>query len=80
MIGWQNQLNRHEFEQALRDDEGQGRLACCSPWGHKESDMTGRLNNKLRNSISKNEAATGATDKESWEKNVTTMFLPLAGQ
>ena len=30
----------HEFEQALRVGEGQGSLACCSPWGHKESDMT----------------------------------------
>ena len=35
-------------EQALGDGEGQGSLACCSPWGHKESDMTERLNqNKL---------------------------------
>jgi len=30
----------HEFEQAPEDGEGQGSLACCSPWGHKESDMT----------------------------------------
>ena len=43
MIGW-HQLDGHEFEQALGDGEGQGRLACCSPWGHKESDMTERLN------------------------------------
>ena len=39
MIGWHHQLNGHEFEQALRD-EGQGSLACCSPWGHKELDTT----------------------------------------
>ena len=32
--------NRHEFEQALGDGEGQGGLVCCSPWGHKESDTT----------------------------------------
>ena len=32
-------------EQALGDGEGQGSPACCSPWGHKESDMTERLNN-----------------------------------
>ena len=44
MIGW-HQLDGHEFEQALGDGEGQGRLACCSPWGHKESDMTERLSN-----------------------------------
>ena len=35
-----NWLNGHEFEQTLRDGEGQGSLACCSPWGHKELDMT----------------------------------------
>ena len=33
-------LNGHEFEQSPRDSKGQGRLACCSPWGHKEPDMT----------------------------------------
>ena len=38
-------LNGHEFEQTLRDSEGQGSLACCSPWGHRESDMTEQLNN-----------------------------------
>ena len=35
-----------EFEQTLGDSEGQGSLACCSPRGCKESDMTERLNNK----------------------------------
>ena len=38
--------HRHEFERTLGDGEGQGSLACCSPWGHKESDTTDRLNNK----------------------------------
>ena len=38
MVGWHHQLNGHEFEQALGDGEGQGSLACCSPWGRKESD------------------------------------------
>ena len=33
-------INGHEFEQAPRDSEGQGSLACCSPWGHKESNTT----------------------------------------
>ena len=37
--------NGHEFEQAPQDGEGQGSLACCSPWGHKESDTTERLSN-----------------------------------
>ena len=43
MVGWHHRLDGHEFEQALGDGEGQGRLLCCSPWGHKESDMTGQL-------------------------------------
>ena len=45
MVGWHHWLNGHEFEQALGVGEGQGSLACCSPWGHKESDTTERLNN-----------------------------------
>ena len=45
MVGWHHRLNGHEFEQARGDGEGQGSLACCSPWGHKESDMTEQLNN-----------------------------------
>ena len=49
MVGWHHQLNRHEFEQAPGDGEGQRSLACCSSWGHKELDMTERLNNKLKN-------------------------------
>ena len=40
MVGWHPRLNGHEFEQALGDDERQGSLACCSPGGRKESDMT----------------------------------------
>ena len=40
MAGWHHRLNGHEFEQALGAGEGQGGLACCSPWGYKELDMT----------------------------------------
>ena len=40
MVGWHHLLNGHEFEQVPGDGEGQGSLACCSPWGHKESDMS----------------------------------------
>ena len=38
----------HEFEQAPGDGEGQGGLACCSPWGCKELNMTEQPNNKVR--------------------------------
>ena len=44
MDGWHYWLNGHEFEQAPGDGEGQGSLACCSPWSRKESDMTEQLN------------------------------------
>ena len=44
MVGWHHQLNGHEFGQTLGDGEGQGSLACCSPWGHEEMDMTEQLN------------------------------------
>ena len=44
MVGWYHRLDGHEFEQAPGVGDGQGSLACCSPWGHKESDITKRLN------------------------------------
>ena len=40
MVGWHHQLNGHEFVQTPEDSEGQGGLACCSPWGCKVSDVT----------------------------------------
>ena len=47
MVGWHHRLNRHEFEYILGVVDGEGGLACCSPWGHKESNKTERLNNHL---------------------------------
>ena len=44
MVGWRHQLNGYKFEQTLGDNEGQGSVLCCSPWGHKELDMTEGLN------------------------------------
>ena len=43
MVGWHHWLDGHEFEQALGIGDGQGSLACCSPWGCKELDTTERL-------------------------------------
>ena len=40
MAGWHHRFNECEFEQILGDSEGQGSLAGCSPWGHKDLDMT----------------------------------------
>ena len=39
MVGWHHRINVHEFEQAPKVGEGQGSLAFCIPWGHKESDI-----------------------------------------
>ena len=55
MVGWHPRLNGHEFEQAVGVGDGQGGLACCSPWGCKESDTTEwteldwNLQNMIRN-------------------------------
>ena len=44
MVGWYHQLDGPEFEQAPGVGDGQGRLVCCSSWGHKELDTTEWLN------------------------------------
>ena len=44
MVGWHHRLDGHEFEQALGVGDGRESLACCNPWGCKESDMTEGLN------------------------------------
>ena len=43
MVGWHHRLDGHEFEQTLGDGDGQGSLACCSPWGDKETLRQSRL-------------------------------------
>ena len=43
MVGWHHQLDGYEFKQTLGDGEGQGGLACCSPWGRKELDTSEQL-------------------------------------
>ena len=53
MVGWHHRLNGHEFEQTLKDSEGQGSLVCCSLWGHKELDTTEQLNDNKANIIVK---------------------------
>ena len=46
MVGWHHRLNGYVSEQTQGNSEVQGNLACCSPWGHKEPDVTERLDNK----------------------------------
>ena len=65
MAGRHHQLSGHdEFEQTPGDGEGQGSLACCSPWGHKESDTTEPLNNKFLMIVQ--EDRDQAKDNELW--------------
>ena len=44
MVGWHHRLDGRDFEQTPGVGDGQGNLACCSPWRGKESDMTEKLN------------------------------------
>ena len=44
MVGWHHRLNGYEFQEALGVGDGPGSLACCSPWGCKQLDMTEQLN------------------------------------
>ena len=46
MVGWHHRLSGHEFEQAPEDGERHRSLVCCSPWGHKEFDITEQLNSE----------------------------------
>ena len=81
MVGWHHRLNGHEFEQTPEDGEGQGSLTCCSLWGHKESDMTERLNNNplqyscLEHSLDRGAwwaAVHGAAESGNWVTNTHT--------
>ena len=47
MVAWHHRFNGHEFEQTPEDGEGQGSLECCSPWDHRDSDMTEQLKNNI---------------------------------
>ena len=47
MVGWHHWLNGHGFGWTPGAGDGQGSLACCSPWGHKESEKTERLTEHL---------------------------------
>ena len=44
MVGWHYRLNGLEFGLTLGAGDGQGGLACCDSWGHKELDTTEQLN------------------------------------
>ena len=67
-----SRLDRHDFEQTLGDGEGQGGLACCSPWGHNESDTTEWLeNNKKSNYVGLLNQVAGA-----WNLSGALTYMP----
>ena len=71
MVGWHHRLDGHEFEQIPGDGEGQASLACCTPWGHKELDMTQQLNNNNKNSpFLENKNKTKTKEMENKRENI----------
>ena len=74
MVGWHHRLNGHESEQAPGDSEGQGSLACCSPWVTK-SDMTWQLNNNNAHKIVSESRYQSYYEKPSTKLNAEAAFF-----
>ena len=66
MFVWHHWLNGHEFEQTPGDSEGQGSLARCNSWGHKEWDMTGLLSNNLYSLGPSTHMVTWSAKRNNW--------------
>ena len=82
MIGWYHWFNGHEFEQTLGDGKGQGNLLCCSPWGHKESDMTEWLINNNNNISAGHRGSSrylGSVRKMPLHRSCTAPAVPPCG-
>ena len=80
-VGWHHRLNGCESEQTLGDGEWQGSLVSCTPWGHKESDMTERLNDEeKKHEIGKGDNAETETGKEDEETTERITFKKLVYQ
>ena len=76
MVGWHPWLNRHDFEQAPGDGEGQGSLPCCSPPGGKELDMTEWLNNNKEEGTGK-QAKRTADPRHCWRRHIRNLHVTL---
>ena len=79
-MGCHHWFNGHEFEQALRDSEGQGSLMCCSPWGYKELDLTEWLSSSKQHSgdhrsFRSSVPGTGDKDQMHFFSCITTLCL-----
>ena len=77
MVGWHHQLDGYEFEQALGVGDGQGSLVCCSPWGHKESDMTKWLNWTELNNQNQQDTYTKVTPPTPPQHPPSSSFSPF---
>ena len=92
MVGWHHWFNGHEFEQTPVERKGQGSLACCSPWGRKESDTTERLNSNsqmdgvltvellcLTHAPASASEKTEKKSRKTWADNLATEVALLKG-
>ena len=78
MVGWHHQLNGREFEQGPRVGDGQGSLACCSPWGRKESDRTEQLNRtELKWLLAKNQTYSNEQGNQVSDEKVNKSMASL---
>ena len=80
MVGWHHWLDGHEFDQTLGVGDGQGCLACCNLWGHKELDMTDQLNWKWPFHSYPLRTLVGSSLEASWLSGplcTSAIFLPF---
>ena len=75
-IGWHHRLYAHELEQVPGVGDGQGSLACCSPWGHKESDMTEWLNWTELKSFPRSRYSQGFKERPQGPENLKDPSTP----
>ena len=68
-VGWHHRVNRHQSEQTLGCSDGQGSLACCGPWGRRESDTTEQLNHSMWWEGGKEREGTEHHGSEPWESH-----------
>ena len=77
MVGWHHRLDGHEFEQALGVGDGQVSLACCSPWGRKESDTTEpRLHFQEKHTLEQDEFCCVIIEFSSVQFSSVTQYCP----
>ena len=81
MVGWYHQLNGHKsIQQAPGDGEEQGSLACCSPWGCKEMDITEQLdNNDLKVVLASSDLPSSLLWPSSWQLSPSTGLSHIVG-